>query len=72
MSVPSFLNAYLVAEDSMGAPLLGVVRKDGNVWRVLQFGVPVDQQPREIAFATRREAGTWLVELAAKQRASGD
>jgi len=27
----SFLNAYLVAENSTGKPAVGVVRKDGNV-----------------------------------------
>jgi hypothetical protein len=52
----SFLDAYLVAENSLGAPPVGVVRKDGNVWRILQFGIPADQQPSEV-FATRREAG---------------
>jgi hypothetical protein len=30
---PSFLDAYLVAADSMGAPPVGVVRKDRNVGR---------------------------------------
>ena len=60
---PSFLNAYLVAENSMGAPPVGVVRKDANVWRILQFGVADDQQCREV-FATRREAGARLLELA--------
>jgi hypothetical protein len=61
----SFLNAYLVAEDSMGAPPVGVVRKDGNVWRILQFGIAADQQSSE-AFATRREAGARLMELASR------
>jgi hypothetical protein len=59
----SFLDAYLVAENSIGAPPLGVVRKDGNVWRILQFGIPMDQQSNEV-FATRREAGARLMELA--------
>jgi hypothetical protein len=59
----SFLNAYLVAENSMGAPPVGVVRKDGNVWRILRFGIPADQQPSEL-FVTRREAGARLMELA--------
>ena len=63
-SYPSFLNAYLVAENSKGAPPVGVVRKDRNVWRIMQFGVPEDQQPRE-AFATRHVAGVRLLELAA-------
>lgn len=63
---PSFLDAYLVATDSMGAPLAGVVRKQGNVWRILLFGVPHDEQPREV-FATRRDAGTRLLELAGKR-----
>ena len=61
---PSFLNAYLVASNSMGAPPLGIVRKDGHVWRILRFGVPSEEQPRA-AFATRAEAGRRLVELAA-------
>ena len=61
----SFLDAYLVAENSMGAPPVGVVRKDGNVWRILQFGIPADQQSGEV-FATRREAGARLMELAAR------
>ncbi|TDW91090.1 hypothetical protein EV647_4658 [Kribbella sp. VKM Ac-2566] len=58
---PSFLDAYLVAENSMGAPMIGVVRKHRNVWRALRFGVGADQQPRE-AFATREEAGAYLLE----------
>lgn len=58
----AFLNAYLVAADAVGSPPIGVVRKDGNVWRVLRLGVPADQQPRE-AFATRAEAGARLMEL---------
>ena len=61
----SFLDAYLVAENSMDAPPVGVVRKDGNVWRILRFGVPADQQPSEV-FATRREAGARLMELASR------
>ena len=61
----SFLDAYLVAENSIDAPPVGVVRKDGNVWRILQFGIPSDQQPTEV-FATRREAGARLMELAAR------
>ena len=59
----SFLDAYLVAENSIGAPPVGVVRKDGNVWRILQFGIPMDRQSGEV-FATRREAGDRLMELA--------
>lgn len=59
---PSFLDAYLVAENSMGAPAIGVVRKDRHVWRILRFGVGADQQPRE-AFATRQEAGAYLFEI---------
>ena len=58
----SFLDASLVAENSMGAPPVGVVRKDGNVWRILRFEIPADQQP-EVS-ATRREAGARLMELA--------
>jgi hypothetical protein len=63
ISRPSFLDAYLVAAHSMGASPVGVVRKERNVWRIMRFGVPADQQPRE-AFATREEAGTRLMELA--------
>ncbi len=63
MTTPSFLDAYLVAANSMGAPVVGVVRKDRNVWRIIRLGVPMDQQPRE-AFATRAEAGRKLMELA--------
>lgn len=59
---PSFLDAYLVAADSMGAPVVGAVRKERNVWRILRFDVPPDKQPRE-AFATREEAGQRLMEL---------
>jgi hypothetical protein len=61
----SFLDAYLVAENSMGAPPVGVVRKDGNVWRAMRFGVPASQQPSEV-FATRRDAGARLMELASR------
>jgi len=61
---PSFLDAYLVAANSMDAPTVGVVRKDRHVWRIMRFGLPVDQQPRE-AFATREEAGQRLMHLAA-------
>ena len=60
---PSFLDADLVAENSTGAPPVGVVRKDRNVWRILRFSIPGDQHPRE-AFATRQEAGARLLELA--------
>ena len=56
-------DAYLVAENSIGTPPVGVVRKDGNVWRILRFEIPADQQPSEV-FATRREAGARLTELA--------
>jgi hypothetical protein len=59
----SFLNAYRVAQDSRGAPSVGVVYKDRNVWRIVQFGIPADQQSRE-AFPTRRVAGARLLELA--------
>jgi hypothetical protein len=60
----SFLDAYLVAESSLGgAPPVGVVRKDRDVWRILRFGVPNDEQPREV-FATRHEEGARLMELA--------
>jgi hypothetical protein len=61
-SSPSFLNACLVTENSTGAPPVGVVRKDRNVWRILRFDAPGDQQPRE-AFRTREEAGVRLLEL---------
>ncbi len=56
----SFLDAYLVAENSIGAPPVGVVRKDGSVWRILRFEIPADEQPSEV-FATRREAGARLM-----------
>jgi hypothetical protein len=62
---PSFLDAYLVAENSMGATPVGVVRKDRNVWKIMQFGIPRDQQCRE-AFATREEAGMRLMELTSR------
>jgi hypothetical protein len=61
----SFLNAYLVAENSSGAPPVGVVRKDGSVWRILRFGISAEQQPTEV-FATRREAGARLMALATR------
>ena len=64
-TTPSFLDAYLVAQNSFGAPALGVVRKDRNVWRIMRFGLPPEQQPRE-AFATRLEAGQRLMELASQ------
>ena len=64
-SGPSFLNAYLVAENSTGAPPVGVVRKDRNVWRILRFGVPTDEQPSDV-FRTRDEAGARLLELAGR------
>nr|CAA9330868.1 MAG: hypothetical protein AVDCRST_MAG46-1421 [uncultured Nocardioidaceae bacterium] len=47
----------------MGSPPVGLVRKDRNVWRIMQFELPVHRQPRE-AFATRAEAGQRLLELA--------
>ena len=52
---PSFLNAYLVAENSMGALPVGVVRKDGNVWRIL----PV---------ADRARARNWIKRRAERRR----
>jgi len=67
---PSFLDAYLVAANSIGAPPVGVVRKERNVWKILRLGVPSDEQPPEV-FATRHEAGTRLMELAQQQRACG-
>jgi hypothetical protein len=36
----SFLDAYLVAEDSMGSPPVGVVRKERNVWKILPVRRP--------------------------------
>jgi len=38
------------------------VRRERAVWRVIRFGVPEDQQPRE-ASASREEAGVRLLEL---------
>lgn len=55
---PSFLDAYLVAENSMGAPAIGVVRKERNIWRVLRFGVDADQQPRQGSRPGRKQAPT--------------
>jgi hypothetical protein len=59
---PTFLDAYLVANRT-GDVLVGVVRRDRHVWRIMRFGLPVDQQPQEV-FATRAEAGSRLLELA--------
>jgi hypothetical protein len=67
----SFLDAYLVAENSIGAPPVGVVRKDGNVWRILQFGIPADQQPSEV-FATRREGGGRPLDNASPNKPQGE
>ena len=47
----------------MGAVHVEVVRRERNVWRILRFGLPANQQPRE-AFATREEAGVRLMEMA--------
>jgi hypothetical protein len=63
ISRPSFLDACLVAANSIGAGPVGVVRKERNDWQIMRFGVLVDQQPREV-FATREETGTRLMELA--------
>jgi hypothetical protein len=54
------LNAYIVTDGS-GAPL-GVVCKQGMVWRIFVFGLQSEDQPRE-AFATRGEAGARLMQL---------
>jgi hypothetical protein len=62
---PKYRNAYVVEGDST-EPLLGAVRKHGNVWRICLFGKRSDDQPRE-AFATRQEAGVRLVELARQE-----
>ena len=59
---PSFLDAYLVATDSMGSEVVGVVRKSRNVWRIMRFGVSDEKQPRDV-FATREEAGQALLAL---------
>jgi hypothetical protein len=66
-SRPAFLDADLVAENSRGAPPVGAVRKDRTVWRILQFGIPDDQQSGE-AFRTREDAGARLLELAGTNR----
>jgi hypothetical protein len=63
MSMPSFLDSYLVAEDSTGAPPVGVVRKYKTWWLAIQIGVPLDEQPSQ-AFPTRDEAGRWLLSCA--------
>ena len=60
-SKASFLDAYLVATDSMGARPVGLVRKDRDVWRAMRFGAPGDTWLSEV-FATRAEAGTRLLE----------
>ena len=60
---PRFRDAYLVEDADGTRTPVGVARKEGNVWAVLQFGVPVDRQPRDV-FATRGAAGQKLVELA--------
>ena len=53
-----------MVEDADGTHTpVGVARKEGNVWAILQFGVPMDRQQREV-FATRGAAGKKLVELA--------
>jgi hypothetical protein len=52
---PSYLDAYLVAENS-GAPPQGAVRRHGHVWRIYLLGSESEEQPREV-FATRDEAG---------------
>jgi hypothetical protein len=44
----------------MGVVSVGVVRRVCTVWRILRFGLPANQQPRE-AFATREEAGVRLM-----------
>src|SRR4051794_27393978 len=64
-SMMSFLNADLVAENSIGAPPVGVVHKDGNVWQILRFGVSAEEQSTEV-FATRRDAGARLMALASR------
>jgi hypothetical protein len=52
-----------VAANSIGASPVGVVRKERNVQRIMRFGVPAGQQPRE-AFEAGEEAGIRLMELA--------
>jgi len=59
---PRFRDAYLVEDADGTRTPVGVARKEGNVWAILQFGVPVDRQPRDVA--TRGAAGKKLVELA--------
>lgn len=59
---PRFLDAYLVATGPGDETVVGVVRKSGNVWRIIRFGVPEREQSRE-AFATRIDAGRRPIEL---------
>ncbi|MBI1377801.1 MAG: hypothetical protein GC157_10015 [Frankiales bacterium] len=56
----SFLDAYLVTSPAKAEPL-GVVRREGKVWRV--FLLRDGPQPRDV-FATRRDAGVWLLSQA--------
>ena len=53
----SFLDAYVVTSPAKAAPL-GVVRREGAVWKVFVFDA--ETQPKDV-FATRREAGAWLL-----------
>jgi hypothetical protein len=56
----TYNRAYLaVASDSK---VVGVVRKEGNAWTALRFGVPDDQQPTR-RFVTRQEAAEHLLAL---------
>jgi hypothetical protein len=56
----SFLDAYIVTSPAKAAPL-GVVRREGAVWKVFLFDSAT--QPKDV-FATRREAGAWLLSRA--------
>jgi hypothetical protein len=54
----SFLDAYLVAKNSMGAPPVGVVRKDGHVWRSCGSGfLQISSPARCSQHAARRAPG---------------
>ena len=57
------MDAYLVAAGGTASPYAGVVRRERHVWRIMLFGVPDKQQPKDV-FATRDEAGKRLLELA--------
>ena len=64
---PTFRDACLVDGP---AGYLGAVRRDGHVWSALRFGVTAGEQPAH-GFATREEAGKYLLELDRQDSARG-